>query len=179
MNFGVCDFSRFAVSDWRLRRWRLWCMALMTVTLLVSPRMSAGAVRFSYKTKTYLLRLISLIGGFQIWWLFLCLNLVPRAASARAFVNWTALACLPLERRAQRRTAFGQSWVFIESAAVLSCHYAFLSSQSALAWRSYTILWFRGSRSLIILYRLNVAFLRSLWRLPPLTRTRDKIYLDS
>ena len=22
-NFGVCDFSRLAVTDWRLRRWRL------------------------------------------------------------------------------------------------------------------------------------------------------------
>ena len=22
MKFGVCDFSRFAVTDWRLRRWR-------------------------------------------------------------------------------------------------------------------------------------------------------------
>jgi len=22
--FGVCDFSRLAVTDWRLRRWRLW-----------------------------------------------------------------------------------------------------------------------------------------------------------
>jgi len=30
--FGVCDFSRLAVTDWRLRRWRLWFMALMTST---------------------------------------------------------------------------------------------------------------------------------------------------
>jgi len=28
MKFGVCDFPRFAVTDWRLRRWRLWCLAL-------------------------------------------------------------------------------------------------------------------------------------------------------
>jgi len=28
MNFGVCDFSRLAVTDWRLRRWRLWFLAL-------------------------------------------------------------------------------------------------------------------------------------------------------
>jgi len=27
-NFGVCDFSRLAVTDWRLRRWRLWFLAL-------------------------------------------------------------------------------------------------------------------------------------------------------
>jgi len=26
--FGVCDFSRLAVTDWRLRRWRLWFSAL-------------------------------------------------------------------------------------------------------------------------------------------------------
>jgi len=32
MNFGVCDFSRFEVTDWRLRRWRLWFLALMTAT---------------------------------------------------------------------------------------------------------------------------------------------------
>jgi len=27
-NFGVFDFSRLAVTDWRLRRWRLWFLAL-------------------------------------------------------------------------------------------------------------------------------------------------------
>ena len=31
-NFGVCDFSRLAVTHWRLRRWRLWFLALMTAT---------------------------------------------------------------------------------------------------------------------------------------------------
>ena len=30
--FGVCDFSRLAATDWRLRRWRLWFLALMTAT---------------------------------------------------------------------------------------------------------------------------------------------------
>ena len=30
--FGVCDFSRLAVTDWRLRRWRLCFLALMTAT---------------------------------------------------------------------------------------------------------------------------------------------------
>jgi len=30
--FGVCDFSRLAVTVWRLRRWRLWFLALMTAT---------------------------------------------------------------------------------------------------------------------------------------------------
>jgi len=33
--FGVCDFSRFAVTDWRLRSWRLWFLALMTATHLI------------------------------------------------------------------------------------------------------------------------------------------------
>ena len=32
--FGVCDFSRLAVTDWRLRRWSLWFLALMTATRL-------------------------------------------------------------------------------------------------------------------------------------------------
>jgi len=30
--FGVCDFCHLAVTDWRLWRWRLWFLALMTVT---------------------------------------------------------------------------------------------------------------------------------------------------
>jgi len=30
--FGVRDFSRLAVMDWRLRRWRLWFLAPMTAT---------------------------------------------------------------------------------------------------------------------------------------------------
>jgi len=34
MNFGVCDFSRFSVTDWRLQRWRLWFLTLMAATLL-------------------------------------------------------------------------------------------------------------------------------------------------
>ena len=29
---SVCDFSRLAVTDWRLRRWRVWFLALMTAT---------------------------------------------------------------------------------------------------------------------------------------------------
>ena len=33
MTFGVCDFSRLAVTYWRLRRWRLWFLALMTAAL--------------------------------------------------------------------------------------------------------------------------------------------------
>jgi len=32
--FGVCEFSRLAVTDWRLRRWRLWFLAFMTATPL-------------------------------------------------------------------------------------------------------------------------------------------------
>jgi len=32
MNFGVCDFSRLAVTDLRLRWWRLWFLALVTPT---------------------------------------------------------------------------------------------------------------------------------------------------
>jgi len=34
MKFGVCDFSRLAFTDWRLRRWRLCFLALMTATHL-------------------------------------------------------------------------------------------------------------------------------------------------
>jgi len=42
MNFGVCDFSRFAVTDWRLRRWRLCFLALMTATRTVIVEKAAG-----------------------------------------------------------------------------------------------------------------------------------------
>jgi len=28
----LADFSRLAVTDWRLRRWRVWFLALMTAT---------------------------------------------------------------------------------------------------------------------------------------------------
>ena len=31
--FGVCDFSRLAVMDWRLRRWPLWFLALTATRL--------------------------------------------------------------------------------------------------------------------------------------------------
>ena len=41
--FGVCDFSRLAVTDWRLRRWRLWFLALMTATPLFSPGFSVSS----------------------------------------------------------------------------------------------------------------------------------------
>jgi len=34
--FDVCDFSRLAVTDLRLRRWRLWFLALMTDTQGIS-----------------------------------------------------------------------------------------------------------------------------------------------
>ena len=30
MNFGVRDFSRLAVADWRFRRWRLWQLPAST-----------------------------------------------------------------------------------------------------------------------------------------------------
>jgi len=41
MNFGVGDFFRFAVADWRLRRWRLCFLALMTATRLNSELWNA------------------------------------------------------------------------------------------------------------------------------------------
>ena len=34
--FGVCDFSRLVVTDWYVRRWRLWFLALMTATRQVN-----------------------------------------------------------------------------------------------------------------------------------------------
>jgi len=45
-NFGVCYFSRLAVTDWRLRRWRFSAkfLALMTVTRIV-------LITSSYKKK--------------------------------------------------------------------------------------------------------------------------------
>ena len=36
MNFGVYDFSRLTVTDWRLRRWRLWFLALSNAFLTLN-----------------------------------------------------------------------------------------------------------------------------------------------
>ena len=36
--FGVSDFSRLAVTDWLLRRRRLWFLALMTATPKTNTR---------------------------------------------------------------------------------------------------------------------------------------------
>ena len=47
--FGVCDFSRLAVTDWRLRRWRLWFLAFMTATLLVKSPDETGVVDVSFQ----------------------------------------------------------------------------------------------------------------------------------
>ena len=41
--FGVCDFSRLAVTDWRLRRWRLCFLALMTATHIIRSDYSHAA----------------------------------------------------------------------------------------------------------------------------------------
>jgi len=40
--FGVCDLSRLAVTDWRLRRLRLWFLALMTATRVEHSRKPAS-----------------------------------------------------------------------------------------------------------------------------------------
>jgi len=48
--FGVCDFSRLAVTDWRLRRWRLWFWALMTATQLQHPLFSYCDLTFGNQT---------------------------------------------------------------------------------------------------------------------------------
>jgi len=37
-NFGVCDFSRLAVTDWRLRRWRSWFLALSNAPHMLLKR---------------------------------------------------------------------------------------------------------------------------------------------
>jgi len=44
--FGVCDFSRLAVTDWRLRRWRLWFSALMTATPFFSFELAYEVSKF-------------------------------------------------------------------------------------------------------------------------------------
>jgi len=36
MNFGVCDLTLLAVTDWRLRRWRLWFLALSNAPRVVT-----------------------------------------------------------------------------------------------------------------------------------------------
>ena len=50
--FGVCDFSRLAVTDWRLRRWRLWFLALMTGTEWVAVISAKNHKRLRRKRQT-------------------------------------------------------------------------------------------------------------------------------
>jgi len=38
--FGVCDFSRLAVTDWHLRCWRLCFLMLITATGLIDGGLS-------------------------------------------------------------------------------------------------------------------------------------------
>jgi len=50
--FGVCDFSRLAVMDWRFRRWRLWFLALMTATRFLSWEKCMGYLSAAPKIGT-------------------------------------------------------------------------------------------------------------------------------
>ena len=52
---GVCDFSRLAVTDWRVRRWRLWFLALMTATRLITREKNgfATAARLGTRNKNF------------------------------------------------------------------------------------------------------------------------------
>jgi len=57
--FGVCDFSRLAVTDWRLRRWRLWFLALMKATRWQLHRINSVNLRgriFHLLCSTFLLK---------------------------------------------------------------------------------------------------------------------------
>jgi len=60
MNFGVCDFSRFAVTDWRLRRWRFRFLALVTATRRVQQELPTDA--YLYKKKAEYIRVLALHG---------------------------------------------------------------------------------------------------------------------
>ena len=45
--FCVCDFSRFAVTGWRLRRWRLCFLAVMKATRPLQVTFSVSTVNSS------------------------------------------------------------------------------------------------------------------------------------
>jgi len=49
-NFGVCDFSRLAVTDWRVRRWRLWFLALSNAPRIIFNGYSSYSY-FSFKSR--------------------------------------------------------------------------------------------------------------------------------
>jgi len=65
MNFGVCDFSRFAVTDWRLWRWRLCFLALMAATQNKIP-VSGSSIPVSG---------VKLKRGSYVYWLFFNIDL--------------------------------------------------------------------------------------------------------
>jgi len=70
--FGVCDFSRLAVTDWRLRHWRLWFLALMTATHLFQVLSGAFLLGFTCATAAP----VNL-------WPSLCLELVDAVKAGR------------------------------------------------------------------------------------------------
>ena len=51
--FGVCDFSHLAVTDWRLRRWRLWFLALITASPLSHAALSQLHNKFRHLEEVY------------------------------------------------------------------------------------------------------------------------------
>jgi len=62
--FGVCVFSRLAVTNWRLRRWRLWFLAVMTATQVNNTKTLKNAsfesvlilIKFSFTDKVVFLQ---------------------------------------------------------------------------------------------------------------------------
>jgi len=56
MNFGVCDFSRFAVTDWRL-----WFLALITATRTTHCRDADTGMNFQYMHEYFGNKRVSLV----------------------------------------------------------------------------------------------------------------------
>jgi len=68
-NFGVCDFSRLAVTDWRSRRWRLCFLALMTATRIGAKRgdkQNVHFIRLKRKIGSTCVSQASFIGSIRI-----------------------------------------------------------------------------------------------------------------
>jgi len=64
--FRVCDFSRLAVTDWRLRRWRLWFLALMTANPGFPLKFRVAIINAKLQRR-YRPNLTFDFGGYDYW----------------------------------------------------------------------------------------------------------------
>jgi len=103
--FGVCDFSRFVVTDWRLRRRHLWLLALMTATRLnlivfaFYSHSTKSVLDFvnSSENAIFVVNTVHLISQLSDNLIIACGGLLPLLASATSpNVSKTTFPCIKI-----------------------------------------------------------------------------------